>query len=157
MQPKRLVRPGQLAGNSERARGIFFSFLFFSLFIFLNMKPLSVEMACLLGIQNKIQAVWRGFWRKENGHSLSKVTKPNMGRDGKSNSGKSITTKSLDQDRACGLTSSLVSLVIPRVQFVAYPPLCSDRSYGHHHCALAVHHNGVLMSKFVSDLDSYCF
>ena len=22
------------------------------------MKPLSVEMACLLGIQNKIQAVW---------------------------------------------------------------------------------------------------
>ena len=27
-----------------------------SLFIFLNMKPLSVEMACLLGIQNEIQA-----------------------------------------------------------------------------------------------------
>ena len=28
IQPKRLVRPGQLAGNSERACGIFFSFLF---------------------------------------------------------------------------------------------------------------------------------
>ena len=25
--------------------------------VFLNMKPLSVEMACLLGIQNKTQAV----------------------------------------------------------------------------------------------------
>ena len=25
------------------------------------MKPLSVEMACLLGIQNEIQAVWEGF------------------------------------------------------------------------------------------------
>ena len=23
------------------------------------MEPLSVEMACLLGIQNKVQAVWR--------------------------------------------------------------------------------------------------
>ena len=25
------------------------------------MKPLSVEMACLLGIQNEIQAVWPGL------------------------------------------------------------------------------------------------
>ena len=54
IHPKRLVRPGQLAGNSEKARGIFF---LFSLFIFLSMKPSSVEMACLLGIQNEIQAV----------------------------------------------------------------------------------------------------
>ena len=51
-------RPGQLAGNSEKALGIFFSLLYFnfSLFIF-NIKPLSVEKACLLGIQNEIQAV----------------------------------------------------------------------------------------------------
>ena len=54
----RLVRPGQLAGNSERARGIFFSLLCILIFIyFLNTKLLSVEMACLLGIQNEIQAV----------------------------------------------------------------------------------------------------
>ena len=46
---KRLVRPGQLAGNSERARGIFF----------FKHEPLSVEMAGLLGIQNEIQAVWK--------------------------------------------------------------------------------------------------
>ena len=58
IQPKRLVRPGQLAGNAERARRIFsLSFIFQFLFIFLNMKPLSVEMACLLGIENEIQAV----------------------------------------------------------------------------------------------------
>ena len=50
-----LNRPGQLAGNSERAHRIFFlSFIYFS---FLNMKPLSVEMACFLGIQNEIQAL----------------------------------------------------------------------------------------------------
>ena len=49
-----LVRPGQLAGNSERARGIFPPFIYF----FFNMKPLPVEMACLLVIQNNIQAVW---------------------------------------------------------------------------------------------------
>ena len=56
-QPFWLNWPGQLAGNSERACGIFVLF-YISLFIyFLNMKPLSVEMACLLRIQNKIQAV----------------------------------------------------------------------------------------------------
>ena len=53
---KEAVRPGHLAGSSERARGIFFSFSFY--FFLLNMKPLSVEMAHLMGIQNKIQAVW---------------------------------------------------------------------------------------------------
>ena len=54
-QPFWLHWPGQSAGNSERTCWIFFSFLFKS--IFLNMKPLSVDMACLLNIQNKIQAV----------------------------------------------------------------------------------------------------
>ena len=49
-------RPGELAGNSERAHGIFF--LFYILNLFLNTKPLSVEMACLLGIQNEIQALY---------------------------------------------------------------------------------------------------
>ena len=58
IQPKRLVRPGQLAGNSERARGIFSLFYNLILFYFFNMKPLSVDMACLLVIQNEIQAVW---------------------------------------------------------------------------------------------------
>ena len=51
------VRPGQLAGNSERARGFFFLLYILISIYFLNMKPLSVEMACLLGIQNLIQAV----------------------------------------------------------------------------------------------------
>ena len=50
-------QPGQLAGNSERARGIFSLFYILILIIFLNMKTLSVEMACLLSIQNDIQAV----------------------------------------------------------------------------------------------------
>ena len=49
-------RPGQLAGKSERAHAIL-SFLIWFLFISLNTKPLSVEMVCLLGIQNEIQAV----------------------------------------------------------------------------------------------------
>ena len=56
-QPFWLNRPDQLAGNSERARGIFSLFYNLILFNFFNMKPLSVEMACLLGIQNEIQAV----------------------------------------------------------------------------------------------------
>ena len=49
-------RPGQLADNSERARGIFF-FSFIFIFISLNMKPLLGEMTCILGIQDEIQAV----------------------------------------------------------------------------------------------------
>ena len=50
-QPFWLNWPGQLAGNSERARWIFYSLLYFNSNLFsLNMKPLSVEMACLLGI-----------------------------------------------------------------------------------------------------------
>ena len=52
IQPKRLVSPGRYAGNFERVR--FFSLLYFNQ-IFFNMKLLWVEMACLLGIQNKIQ------------------------------------------------------------------------------------------------------
>ena len=39
--------------------GLFYSFIF--IFIFFNMKPLSVEMACVLGIQNEIQAVCSGM------------------------------------------------------------------------------------------------
>ena len=104
---------------------------------------------------------WESFWTYLptlkldviNGRSLTRFFQ--VPSNINSNSGQSMVKK--NQIRSCGLTSSLVSLVIPRVQFVAYPPLCSDRSYGHHHCALVVHHNGVLMSKFVSDLDSYCF
>ena len=34
VQPKRLVRPGQLAANSERARGLFFSLLYFFFYFF---------------------------------------------------------------------------------------------------------------------------
>ena len=49
---KRLVRLGQLVGNSESVRRIF-SLLYF----FLHMKTLSVEMTCPLGIQNEIEAV----------------------------------------------------------------------------------------------------
>ena len=45
-------------GNSERAREFFFSLLHLnSNLSILNMKPLSVEMAFLLGIQNEIQAI----------------------------------------------------------------------------------------------------
>ena len=40
----------------KRLLGFFCTFLFQFLSIFLYMKPLSVERACLLGIQNKIQA-----------------------------------------------------------------------------------------------------
>ena len=40
-----------------------FHFLFYTLIFiyFLSMKPLSVEMACLLGIQNEIQAVCKSL------------------------------------------------------------------------------------------------
>ena len=43
-----------------------FNFLFFILIFiyFLSMKLLSVEMACLLGVQNEIQAVWIGMFGK---------------------------------------------------------------------------------------------
>ena len=36
--------------------GFFFPLVYFNFFS--NMKPYSVEMACLLGIQNEVQAVW---------------------------------------------------------------------------------------------------
>ena len=73
-----LNRPGQLAKNSERTERDFFSLFihditslqtftgktlfslqggFAVILFFLTMKSLSVEMSCLLGIQNEIQAV----------------------------------------------------------------------------------------------------
>ena len=52
-----------LAGNSERDCEIF-SLSYFSFYLFFfNMKPLSVEMACLLGIQNEIKAIWVPHYR----------------------------------------------------------------------------------------------
>ena len=60
IQPKRLVRPDQVAGTNYSERAFFIFSFFLSLFIFIyffNMKPFLLEMACFSGIQDEIQAV----------------------------------------------------------------------------------------------------
>ena len=49
IQPKRLVRPGQLEGNSERARGIFFSLLYLCFYIFSKYEAIVSIIGLSLG------------------------------------------------------------------------------------------------------------
>ena len=51
------------------------NFFYILIYLFLNMEPFSVKMACLLWIQNKIQAVWavKGTGIIRNGSRFSSV------------------------------------------------------------------------------------
>ena len=63
-----------LVQPSKTAHKVFYSHLYFNFpLFFLNMKPLSVEMACLLGIQNEIQAVCKGTNTNTNNKVLYRL------------------------------------------------------------------------------------
>ena len=53
IQPKRLVRPGQLAGNSERSCGIFFLFYIFIFIYFLKYETIVSRNGLSLGYSER--------------------------------------------------------------------------------------------------------